>query len=120
MSCPRRLLQAWEALWSWPSLAEALLCTPSPGHTFVSSLIGLAGLPSCSLSTASVVILGEGLTTGYFPLIVAGSQLSSRPHLCRVTEVTGFKPLLSCAWITGPKPSPELSISPRVRLSSGA
>lgn len=71
-----------QALWSWPFLAEAALCSQCASHTFMFSLIGLAGLPSCPLGITSVVISREGLTAGYFPLIVAGSQLSSRPRPC--------------------------------------
>lgn len=71
-----------QALWPWPFLAEASLCSQCAGHTFMFSLIGLAGLPFCPLGIMSVVISREGLTSGYFPFIVAGSQLSSRLRSC--------------------------------------
>lgn len=74
-----------QALWSWPSPAEAVLCSQCASHTFTFSLSGLAGLPSCPLGVMNVAISREGMTAGYFPLKVAGSQLSSRPRPCSVT-----------------------------------
>lgn len=52
---------------------------------------------------------------GVFSTLGAGSQLSSRPHPCRATEVTGFTAAMSCAQITGRRPSPELCLSHHTR-----
>lgn len=68
-----------QALWPWPCLAEAALCSQCAGHTFTFSLIGSAGLPFCPLGVTRVVIFRDW-HLGVFHSQGQGASCPHPPH----------------------------------------